>query len=111
MTDFNKLFSNLRTKMVNIDENNYNSLKFDVDNYFSQINVDYNFKTNNKDDYNSWIESMEDKNRKMHIYYYNKLDTIKNLSKYYLNLKTHNNANNTMKEFVNMVNDLKKKIQ
>ena len=109
MTDFNKLFSNLRTKMVNVTENNYSSLKYDVDNYFSQIGIDYNFKSNDKDDYLSWIESMQDKNRKIHIYYYNKLDNIKNLSKYYLNLKNHNDANNTMKEFVNSkVNDLKK---
>tara|TARA_X000000368_G_scaffold417960_1_gene415943 strand:+ start:953 stop:1753 length:801 start_codon:yes stop_codon:yes gene_type:complete len=109
MTDFNKLFSNLRTMILNINEDNYTSLKSIVNNYFSQIGVDYNFKSKNKDDYLSWIDSMGDKNRKMHIYYYNKLDNIKNLSKYYLNLKNHELANNTMKEFVNgKVNEIKK---
>jgi hypothetical protein len=109
MTDFNKLFSNLRSKMVNVNENNYSSLKNDVDNYFSQIKVDYNFKSDNKDNYIEWINSMDDKNRKIHIYYYNKLDSVKNLSKYYINLKDHNNANNTMKEFVNSkVGEIKK---
>lgn len=109
MADFNKLFSNLRTIIVNVDENNYDSLRTIVSNYFSKVDIDYNFKSNNKNEYQSWIDTMSDKNRKIHIYYYNKLDNIKNLSNYYLNLKNHNNANNKMKEFVNgKVTDLKK---
>ena len=72
MTDYNKLFSNLRNKMKNVDDPSvYQSLKSDVNNYFSQINIDYNFKSKDKTDFLNWIESMEDKNRKMHIFYYN----------------------------------------
>jgi hypothetical protein len=109
MTDYNKLFSNLRTKLTNVNDLNYSSLKMDVDNYFSQINVDYNFKNSNKEPYQSWIDSMEDKNRKIHIYYYNKLEEIKKLGNLYLNFKNHSSANNVMKNFVNSkVSELKK---
>ena len=111
MADYNKLFSNLRTKLTNVNDLNYSSLKMDVDNYFSQINVDYNFKNSDKQPYQSWIESMDDKNRKMHIFYYNNLEELKKLGNLYLNFKNHSNANNVMKNFVNSkVDELKKKI-
>ena len=111
MTDYNKLFSNLRNKMKNVDDPSvYQSLKSDVNNYFSQINIDYNFKSKDKTDFLNWIESMEDKNRKMHIFYYNGIDNIKKLASYYLNLKDHTDANNVMKNFVNSkVSEIKSK--
>ena len=107
MTDYSKLFSNLRTKINNLSNDNYSSLKMDVDNYFSQINVDYNFKGKDNSDWLEWLNSMNDKNRKIHIFYYNNLEEIKKLGNFYMNFKNHSNANNVMKNFVNSkVSDL-----
>lgn len=109
MTDYNKLFSNLRTKLMNVNELNYSSLKMDVDNYFSQINVEYNFKNSNKEPYKAWIDSMNDKDRKIHIFYFNNLEELQKLGNLYFNFKKHSDANTVMKNFVNSkVDDLKK---
>jgi hypothetical protein len=112
MTDYNQIFSNLRSKISSMNDQNYNSLRDELKTYFSNINSDFNFKGPNeaKKEYNDWLESMDsDHSRKMHIFYWNSVEKIKTLGLYYLNFKKMKNTNSYIKNWANSkVEELKK---
>lgn len=113
MTDYNQIFSNLRLEISNMSDTNYEQLRSYLRNYFSNINSDFNFKSNDRTQYtayNKWLETMDgDHSRKMHIFYWNAVEKIKTLGLYYLNFKNMKNSNNYIKNWANTkVDNLKK---
>jgi hypothetical protein len=102
MTDYNKIFSNLRTKISSMNDLNYQSLRAYVNTYFSNINSDFNFKGTNDNEYTKWLSSMvNDHSRKIHIFYWNNVEKIKTLGLYYLNFKKMEKTNSYIKDWAN----------